>query len=168
MSSSSSSSIDSRSSSSYSSSSSSYIENWSSSSSSSDDLVSRRLELALVNQNNGDLIPFTWVTESGVAGDPTTLAFTIEVSNLSNFNYDAILNRDNKALTEASADTSTVYVPNNDSAQYKHQKSFYVDIIAKDASGISEIRTHVEPDGYEFEKVADAGHVFYIPKFTWR
>jgi hypothetical protein len=63
--------------------------------------------------------------------------------------------------------TPTVYVPNNEDAKYQHEKSFYVDVIGKDLSGIKEIRTHVTPDGYEFINANTAGQVFQIPKFTW-
>ena len=156
-----------RSSSSSSSSSSSYIENWSSSSESSDILITLPIYLPLINQNNGDLIPFTWIAEGGVAGDGTSLNFTIEASNGQYFDYNAIINRDNGYILSTPSTTPTVYIPNSDSSKYQHEKSFYVDVIGKDLSGIKEIRTHTEPNGYDFVSANAAGTVFQMPKFTW-
>jgi hypothetical protein len=42
-----------------------------------------------------------------------------------------------------------------------------VDVIGKDLSGIKEIRTHIEPNGYDFVSANTAGQVFIIPKITW-
>jgi len=140
------------------------------SSSSSGHPVSRPITLPLINQDNGDLIPFSWISEVGAEVSntvSTVLNFTIEAVNSSYFDYSAIINRDNSAITSTPSVTPTVYVPNSDASKYKHQKSFYVDVIAKDGSGIKDIRTHVDPEKYEFEKAEDAGQVFVIPKFTW-
>lgn len=153
-------------SSSSSSSSTSYIENWSSSSSSSDEIITRPITIPLINQNNGDLIPFTWIAEGGT-GDNSELRFTIEASNSPYFDYNAIINRDNGSITTVPDTESDVYVPNND-VKYTHEKSFYVDVVAKDSGGIKDLRTHVEPNKYEFESVEEAGQVYRIPKFTWK
>lgn len=153
----------------WSSSSSSYIENWSSSSSSSsDEFNTLPVSLPIINQNNGDIIPFTWFSEGGVAGDGSVVGFTIESSNSPYFDYTAIIDRDNSAVTTTPSTTSTVYVPNSDDVKYKHEKSFYVDVIAKDPGGIKEINTHVEPNGYDFVSVENAGQRFFIPRFTWK
>jgi len=141
----------------------------SSSSSSSSYINSRLLYFSVINQGHGDILPFSWIVESGTEGDGSTIGFIVEANNSPDFDYRSIINRDNSSITLTSSNaTSTVYVPNLEDAKYKHEKSFYVDIVAKDASGIKNIRTHVEPNGYEFEKAEDAGKVFYIPRFTWR
>jgi len=127
------------------------------------------ISVPLINQGNGDILPFSWIAEGGVDGDGSNVNFTIEASNSPYLDYQAIINRDNSALTSTPTNPDpTVYVPNSDSAKYKHENSFYIDVIAKDASGIRDIRTHVQPDKYEFERVEDAGRVFFIPKFTWK
>lgn len=175
-----------------SSSSSSYIKNWSSSStsskslsssssssssstssnsssSSSDDYTARVISLSIIKQNMGDIIPFSWIAENGASGDGSTVNFTIEASNSPYLDYQAIINRDNSALTSIPSNSDAIaYVPNSNSSKYQHKNSFYIDVIAKDDSGIKDIRTHVQPDAYEFQKVEEAGEVFYIPKFSWR
>ena len=143
----------------------------SSSSSSSDDYVTRLINSAVINQNNGDLIPFNWTSESGVSGDVgdnSVLNFSIESSSSPNFDYSAIISGNNSALNSNSSSTPTIFVPNSDSDKYKHENSFYVDVIAKDISGIKEIRAHVEPNKYGFTSVAEAGQTFMVPKFTWK
>ena len=93
--------------------------------------------------------------------------FTIASSNSPYMIYNAIIDRDNSAYTTTLEQTSTVYVPQDERAKYEHRSSFYVDVIAKDNSGIKEVRTHTEPNAYEFEKAEDADEIFNIPKFTW-
>jgi len=67
----------------------------------------------------------------------------------------------------SSSKEATVYVPEDYPSKFKHEESFYVDIISKDDSGIKSVRTHVEPNAYEFEDITEDDIVFYTPKFTW-
>jgi len=95
--SSSSSSIDSSSSSSIdssSSSSSSVSSSSSSSSSSSMDITTLDTRLALINQGQGDIIPFTFIVEKGPSvdlGDGSEIRFTIESASSSAFKYQNII-----------------------------------------------------------------------------
>lgn len=141
----------------------------SSSSSSSQDFTSRNITVAIINQGHGDILSFSWINEGGTQADDgynSTLGFTIEASNSAYFDYSAIINRDNSYLTASDAASDT-YVPNSESSQYRHSNELYVDIIAKDSSGIKEIRTHVEPNKYDFEDANGAGQTFFIPIFRW-
>ncbi len=169
--SSSSSSIDSSSSSSIDSSSSSSSIDSSSSSSSSGDFVNRDIQNGIViNASYSNIIPFTFIGEKGTdadLGDNTKIAFTIEGSSSTYFDYNAVINRDSSALLSTEETTVTVYVPEDEKAKYKHEESFYVDIIAKDVTGIKSIRTHVDTSEYEFEDITEQDETFYIPKFTW-
>ena len=63
--------------------------------------------------------------------------------------------------------TVTTYVPEKDKDKYTHSNIMYVDVIAKDVSGIEKVRIHVEENKYEFDDVSNTQGVFYIPKFTW-
>jgi len=124
----------------------------------------------VINAEHHDIIPFTFIAEIGTAldlGDDAKISFTIEGSSTPYLDYDAILGMDNSSLLASEDNTSVVYVPEDERAKYKHEESFYVDIISKDVSGIKSIRTHVEPNGYEFEDITENDEVFYIPKFTW-
>jgi len=123
--------------------------------------------MPLVFQTHHTLIPFTLIGEEGTQGDSdnSVIGFQIEASNSPNFDYEAIINRDNDYLTaNVGSHVSDIYVPQDDRAYYQHESRFYVDIIAKDESGIKDVRTHVEPNQYEFE---DVDNSFIIPKFTW-
>lgn len=169
-SSSSSSSMDSSSSSfiySSSSSSSSSIDSSSSSSSSSNDLFYSKINFAIINQSNGNLLPFSFIGEQGYnrdLGDGSEFAWTISSSQSPNIDYDAIINRDTSGITTSNSNDEEVYVPNDSDSYYQHQVPFYVDVIAQDQSGIKDVRLHVEPNAYEFENIEET---FTIPKFTW-
>ncbi len=113
----------------------------------------------IIIQEHNDILPFSWISEKGVAGEESTLNFTIESGSSQYFSY---LTSDSLSNNE-----SDVYVPNKEESYYKHENSFYIDVIAKDANGIKEVRTHVTSDAYDFKKASDA-EVFFIPKFTWR
>lgn len=142
-----------------------------SSSSSSSDKINSQLTFPLINQNNGDLILFSWVSELGVtsaSGSDSILNFTIEASNSPYFDYSAILNRDNSAVTANTSSQSIVYIPNDAAVEYKHEKSIYVDVIATDSSGIRDVQTHVGVEKYGFVKAEDIGQTFCIPRFTWK
>lgn len=116
-----------------------------------------------INQNNQNLIPFSFIGEGGYIGNTTEIGFIIEAANSEYMNTQEVIDRDNITLTLANTNaTSTVYVPQEEGSQYKHQSSFYVDVISNDA--IQEVRTHTEPNAYEFE---EPDCVFIIPKFTW-
>jgi len=155
-----------------------YEDNVSSSSESSTDISSSsssssvgiigNITAPIINQGHNNLIPFSLIGESGREsdlGDEAKIGFEVKASNSEYFDYEAVINRDNSVLTSTpSNDDPTVYVPEDVRSTYEHRNSFYVDIIAKDASGIKEVRTHVEPDKYEFEV---PGNVFFIPRFTW-
>lgn len=147
------------------------VSDSSSSSSSSLEINARDIQNAMViNAEHHDIIPFTFIAENGTEsdlGDDSRISFTIEGSSTPYLDYDAILEMDNSALLTSEENTPTVYVPEDERAKYKHEESFYVDIIAKDVSGIKSVRTHVEPDKYEWEDITDDDNTFFVPKFTW-
>ena len=152
-----------------SSSSSSSSNSSSSSSSSSRDIVARSVIVTSISQNNYTLLPFTYIGEAGRTEDLGTsaeLPFTIDTSSDPYLTYDNVIDRDNSDITTTPSTTPSVYVPEDDETKYHHKASIYVDIIALDAGGVRDIRTHVEPDKYEFEDV-NGNDVFYIPKFSW-
>lgn len=129
--------------------------------------MTRELNVPVINQDNGNLIPFTFVGESGISVDLQTdsiLQFVVEPSNTSAMDYTAIINRDNSALTNDTTTEESVYVPEDDETYYEHRSEIYVDVIGDSSSGIKKVRTHVEPNKYEFEDVEDS---FLIPQFTW-
>ena len=140
----------------------------SNSSSSSHELLYRKIRLGLINQNNHSLIPFTFTGERGTSadlGDDAKIDFIIQASDSAYLDYEAVINRDNNAISSVSVtDELEVYMPEEDETKYKHEASFHVDIVAKDDSGIKEVRTHVEPDKYQFEELEN---VFFIPRFSW-
>ena len=125
------------------------------------------LNVPIVNRSHHNLIPFTFMPEEGVAtdlGSDAEIPFTISPYS-EEFDYSAIINRDNVVLiTNAISDVTTVYVPQDDDSYYHHRSEIYVDVIAKDTHGIKQIRTHVEPDAYDIE---DATATYITPKFTW-
>lgn len=146
------------------------LSSSSSGSSSSSYVLAVELQNVAINQNNHDLLPFSWIAEQGVAtdlGDNSKIGFTIEASNSSYMNYTAIIDRNNGAITSTPSGSSSVYVPQDNDTKYEHRKVFYVDVIAKDKSGIREVRTHVEPNKYEFEQANSASEIFNVPLFTW-
>ena len=124
------------------------------------------LRVPLINQNHHNLIPFTYKIEEGIdedIGDKSELGFVIETIAEDQFNSDGVTNRNNSVLTLANG-SPTVYVPQGQDGSFVHDSSFYVDVIAKDVSGIKEIRTHVEPDAYQFEVVNNS---YITPQFSW-
>ena len=127
----------------------------------------RILNTPIIIQDHNDILPFSWISEKGSAGEESTLNFTIESSSSPYFDYSILLDNNNASITTTQSD-STVYVPNKDETYYQHKNSFYVDVIAKDDSGIKEVRTHVTPDAYDFTDASEVETVFFIPKFTWR
>ena len=138
-----------------------------SSSSSSNDLFAPQINLTLVDQSNGNLLPFSFIGESGYSvnlGTGSELGWIITSSQSPNLDYEAIINRDTSGISSVTNIDEEVYVPNDSDSYYQHQAPFYVDVISKDDAGIREVRTHVEPSAYEFEAVEQS---FNIPKFTW-
>ena len=137
-----------------------------SSSSSSGDFTNGKINASLINQNNYNLIPFTWIKETGLAsdlGDNAKLNFVVENSSTPYLDYSLVINRDNSSITKTPAsEDATVYVENDTVAT--HESEIYVDVIARDANGVKNIRLHTEPEKYNFETI---DNVFYIPKFTW-
>ena len=130
-------------------------------------IESRNLNTPIIIQEQNDILPFSWISEKGSAGEESTLNFTIESSSSPYFDYSILLDNNNASITTTQSD-STVYVPNKDETYYQHKNSFYVDVIAKDDNGIKEVRTHVAPDAYDFTDASEVETVFFIPKFTWR
>lgn len=129
-------------------------------------MTQRIITVPIVNQGNNDILPFTFMAESGYTANNSTLNFTMEVVSQKFLEYQAVIDRDNTAVM-ANTSSQATYVPKNAEAEITHKSSFYVDVIGKDISGIKDIRTHVEPYGYNFETINDEDNVFRIPKFTW-
>ena len=128
---------------------------------------SKELNVVIINQNNNNLIPFTFIGESGVSvdlKDDSKISFIVELSNAKSLDYTAIIDRNNEALTGTLNITAEVYVPEDPRSYYEHRSQIYVDIIGDDKSGIEKVRTHVEPNKYQFEEVDSS---VLIPKFTW-
>ena len=134
------------------------------STSSADDVIIR---VPLITQSHHNLLPFSWIGEAGYPldlGDNSKINFTVESANAPYLNYEAIINRDNSYLAANTSSNGLIYVPQDPDSLYQHRSSFYVDVIGKDISGIKEVRTHVEPNAYEFEDIENS---FVIPKFSW-
>ena len=134
------------------------------STSSADDIIIR---VPLITQSHHNLLPFSWIGEAGYPldlGDNSKINFTVESANAPYLNYEAVINRDNSYLSANTSSNGLTYVPQDPDSLYQHRSSFYVDVIAKDISGIKEVRTHVEPNAYEFEDIENS---FVIPKFSW-
>ena len=132
--------------------------------SSADDIIIR---VPLITQSHHNLLPFSWIGEAGYPldlGDNSKINFTVESANAPYLNYEAVINRDNSYLSANTSSNGLTYVPQDPDSLYQHRSSFYVDVIAKDISGIKEVRTHVEPNAYEFEDIENS---FVIPKFSW-
>ena len=130
-------------------------------------VLARHIKVPIINQKHHNLIPITWIGEAGTPkdlGNASLIGFMVESSNSAYMDYTAIINRDNSALTNGSSAVSTTYVPETEEARYKHQSTFYVDVITKDNSGVKKVRTHVEPNKYEFE---EPDNVFIVPRFSW-
>ena len=138
------------------------------SSSSSDDVESRQLNQCIINEGHHNLLPFTFIAERGYAEnlDESVLNFTIASSSSPNLDYEAILNRDNSSITTNLSADSDVFVPEDEESYYEHRSDLYVDVVSKDDSGIKKVRTHTEPNAYQFDDV-DGNEIFYIPKLTW-
>jgi len=138
-----------------------------SSSSESQEVAKRQLNSTLINQGNNSLIPFTFIGEAGTSvdlGSNSVISFIVESDETASCDYTAVIERDNGALTDSAVTDQEVYVPEDPRAYYEHQSQIYVDIIGQDEGGIRDVRTHVEPDKYEFEEVESS---FLIPKFSW-
>jgi len=129
-------------------------------------MTQRVITVPMVNQGNNDILPFTLMAESGYVANSSALSFTIEMASSKYLEYQAIIDRNNSSVL-SNVNSQSTYVPQSEEARYTHQSSFQADIIGKDVGGIKEIRTHVEPYGYEFEEISDNDTVFVIPKFTW-
>ena len=139
-----------------------------STSSSSHDFYFKDMVFSLINENHFNLIPFTWIGDVGDSvdlGDNSKIPFIVQASNSAYVDYQAVISRDDEYLKATPTTLApAVYVPQSFNAEFQHENCCYIDIVAKDKSGISEIRTHVEPNKYQFEKV---NAVFFIPKFSW-
>ena len=138
-----------------------------SSSSSSRDII-RTLRVPIINQLNNTLLPFTFIGEIGTSADledDSKLAFAIEASDSAYLDYTAIVERDNGNLISLDGmGTPAVYVPQDEDSYFQHRSAFFVDVIGHDRSGIRDVRTHVEPEKYEFEEVESS---FLTPRFAW-
>ena len=150
----------------------------STSSSSPGDVNSRDTRGVVINENNNNIIPWTIIGEEGKSvtlGDDSIFNFQIEGSSSTLFDHVAFFGGDNDFLTEIPAETEEIpstikpakvsaYIPNNDDAEFEHRSQIYFDVITQDLSGVSEVRTHVEPEAYDFH-VVDKSYV--SPKFVW-
>jgi len=131
-------------------------------------MVTANIYSLFVKQTPNSLLPFSFDVEvadtaSNVSGD--VLSFEIMASDDPSVDYEAILKRDNSAINEIPGIlASNVYTPQPEEAYYKHDAYLYVDVISNDDNGMREIRTHVEPNAYEFK---EPELVYVMPKFTW-
>jgi len=152
----------------YSTSSSSSSSSFGYSSTSSDDVESRQLNQCIINEGHHNLLPFTFIAERGYVEnlDESVLNFTIASSSSPNLDYEAVLKRDNSNIATNLSTDSDVFVPEDENSYYEHRSDLYVDVISKDDSGIKKVRTHTEPNAYQFDDV-NGNEVFYIPKLTW-
>ena len=107
----------------------------SSSSSSSHDLYYREIRDAIINQNNYNLLPFSLIAESGTFADldDGRIGFTIEASDSDYMDYEAVINRDNSYIDEEPdvEEESTVYVPEDERAIYKHGILLFILLISR-------------------------------------
>lgn len=120
-----------------------------SSSSSSSYEPTADLYSVMISQGHNDIIPFSFTLESGFQ-DSSVLTFTVS--------GDSLLGSIN------SVSSGTSYIPENPNAKYKHDPFTYVDIMAKDSSGIKQVSARSQFELYQYE---DPSFVFNVPKFSW-
>ena len=122
-------------------------------------MLDRELYISLIQQEHHNIIPFSCIIESGV-GSGSTFDFELDATQ-DYFNAKQLIANVNSTITKP--DTST-YVPQDESAEFEHNNSFHVEIIAKDSSGIKQYNVRSQDEIYEYENFKDA---FNIPKFSW-
>jgi len=127
-------------------------------------MTKSNLRDVVVSQNHNTILPFIWTKETGINQDfdGTALPFVIQTTNI---NYNDVIIRSNNELTQTTAvNQSDIYVPQTDESYYKHNSKLYVDVITEHDYGMSDVRTHVEPQAYDFVEIKEA---FNIPIFSW-
>lgn len=63
--------------------------------------------------------------------------------------------------------STTIYTVEKEKDKYTHSNSVYVDVMAKDVSGIEKVRVHSEIEKYEFDQVTGDQTTYIVPIFTW-
>jgi len=121
----------------------------------------------MINADHHDIIPFTFIAESGLPADGSTISFTIQPSDSKYVDYTAIIYRNNQALFSNTASNPNIYIPEIERTKYSHDKKINIDVLAKDANGIRDIRTYVAANGQEFKKIENNGQIYIVPLFTW-
>ena len=129
-------------------------------SSSSSSSYEEALELftTLITQGHHDILPFSFMIERGNENS-TTFPFSFVTQTNNCLNYDAIISLNSNTVTT----TSTVFIPEVEEAQYKHEPMFYVDLIIE-GKGVQKYSLRSQSELYEYETPS---LVFNIPKFSW-
>ena len=121
----------------------------------SDLSASSQIRSTIVSQNNGDTIPFWFISESGFE-DSSQINFTIESANATSVNYDVSFQK-NGFIKNAE-------IPENENSEYRHDAFSTVDIIVKDYSGVKDLSVRTQKEIYEYEI---PNEVYNTPKFSW-
>jgi len=114
--------------------------------------VTAKIYSVLVSQNNADVIPFWFISESGFE-TATQIDFVIESSN--SINYDIILNP---------TFTQNMIAPERENAKYRHDAFATVDVIVDDPNGIKDISVRNQKQIYQYE---EPENTYFVPKFSW-
>ena len=109
----------------------------------------------MVSQNNIDIIPFWFISESGFE-DSSQINFTVESTNVSSVNYN-ISFANNKFVKNSE-------MPENENSRYKHDAFSVVDVIVNDYSGVKDLSVRTQREIYEYETPKE---VYNTPKFSW-
>jgi len=121
-------------------------------------MAKRELYLSLIQQGNNNLLPFSCIVEKGQSsGD--LINFELE-SAQSYFDASVLINN---LTAKPEAIESETYIPQENS-NVDHNNIFYVELMAKDSSGISKYNVRSQEELYEYE---DFNNSFNIPKFSW-
>ena len=132
----------------------------SSSSSSSSFVALRDIYAVSTYQEHNNLLPFTFISEPGISLD-SQISFEIDAATNKYFDYDLLIGN---AASNVIAYPISTYVPEDDSKKIKQEPMFYVDIIAKDSSGIKDFSLRSQKEIYGFETPTA---VYTSPKFSW-
>lgn len=132
----------------------------SSSSSSEGGLVTRELYSTIIQQEHHDLIPFSFIAESGIEYT-STIGFEFETISGNNFDYSILVGNSTSTPTTY---IPSAYVPEDEAASFEHKNAFHIEILAKDASGIKDYNVRTQEEIYGYEKPE---YTFNVPKFSW-
>jgi len=121
---------------------------------------SKTTNVPVVIDNTSTILPFKITINNGSNASSTSTPSSIDAFDYTDFVFGSDIS--------ISSSTSYTYVPNSLSEDYQHESEFYVDILASDKSGISQIKTYSSVnDGSIVEYEDISSDSYQIPKFSW-